>query len=133
MQLLYYLNPKFQAFGHLLWLYKTQISFAVTTKLNSAFVFATWIVHFLYYLNPKFQAFSHLLWLYSPVCAGPGRKSRRPVFSQRGSYMSSVSRKPAFCIYENKVFLHWVRILYYMCRKTLAKTKAQITAFVFST
>ena len=28
---------------------------------------------------------SHLLWLYSPVCVGPGRKSRRPVFSQRGS------------------------------------------------
>ena len=28
---------------------------------------------------------SHLLWLYSPVCVGPGRKPRRPVFSQRGS------------------------------------------------
>ena len=35
--------------------------------------------------NPKFQAYSHLLWLYSPVCVGPGRKPRRPVFSQRGS------------------------------------------------
>ena len=32
--------------------------------------------------------YSHLLWLYSLVCAGPGRKSRRPVFSLRGSYMS---------------------------------------------
>ena len=40
----------------------------------------------LYYLNPKFQASSHLLWLYSPVCVRPGRKPRRPVFSQRGSY-----------------------------------------------
>ena len=30
---------------------------------------------------------SHLLWLYSPVCVGPGRKTRRPVFSQRGSYI----------------------------------------------
>ena len=30
-------------------------------------------------------ASSHLLWLYSPVCVGPGRKPRRPVFSQRGS------------------------------------------------
>ena len=66
---------------------KTQISFAVTAKLISAFVFATWIVQFLFYLNPKFQASSHLLWLYSPVCVRPGRKPRRPVFSQRGSYV----------------------------------------------
>ena len=49
---------------------KTQISFAVTAKLISAFVFATRIIQFLYYLNPKFQASSHLLWLYSPVCVG---------------------------------------------------------------
>ena len=47
---------------------------AVTAKLISAFVFATWIVQFLFYLNPKFQASSHLLWLYSPVCVRPGRK-----------------------------------------------------------
>ena len=44
------------------------------------------IVHALYYLNPKFQASSHLLWLYRPVCVGPGRKPRRPVFLQRGSF-----------------------------------------------
>ena len=54
-------------------------------KLISAFVFVTRILQSLYFLNPKFQAYSHLLWLYSPVCVGPGRKSRRPVFSQRGS------------------------------------------------
>ena len=65
---------------------KSQISFAVTAKLISVFVFATRIVQSLFYLNPKFQASSHLLWLYSPVFVGPGRKSRRPVFSQRGSY-----------------------------------------------
>ena len=53
---------------------KTQISFAVTAKLISAFVFATRIVHFLFFLNPKFQASSLLLCLYSPVCVGPGRK-----------------------------------------------------------
>ena len=52
----------------------------------SAFVFATRIVKSLYFLNPKFQAFSYLVWLYSPDCVGPGRKPRRPVFSQRGSY-----------------------------------------------
>ena len=65
---------------------KTQISFAETANLISVFVFATRIVQFLFYLNPKFQASSHLLWLYSPVCIGPGRKPRRPVFSERGSY-----------------------------------------------
>ena len=37
-------------------------------------------------LNTKFQASRHLLWLYSSVCVGPGRKPRRPVFSQRGSF-----------------------------------------------
>ena len=52
---------------------KTQISFAVTAKLISAFVFTTWIVQSLFYLSPKSQATSHLLWLYSPVCVGPGR------------------------------------------------------------
>ena len=35
---------------------KTQISFAVTTKLISSFLFATQIVHFLFFLNPKFEA-----------------------------------------------------------------------------
>ena len=68
-----------------------------TAKLISAFVFAIRIVQFLYYLNPKFQASSHILWLYSPVCVGPGRKPRRPVFSQRGSYI--VDKK-----FENIVF-----------------------------
>ena len=65
---------------------KTQISFAVTAKLISAFVFATRIVQSLFYLNTKFQASSHLLWLYSLVCVRPGQKPRRPVFSERGSF-----------------------------------------------
>ena len=64
---------------------KVQISFAVTAKLNSAFVFATRIIQSLFYLNPKFPASSHLLWLHSPVCVGPGWKPRRPVFSEQGS------------------------------------------------
>ena len=46
---------------------KTQISFAVTAKLISAFVFATRILQSLYFLNTKVQASSHLLWLYSLV------------------------------------------------------------------
>ena len=43
----------------------------------------------LYFLYTKFQASSHLVWLYSLVYVGPGRKPRRPVFSQRGSYVLS--------------------------------------------
>ena len=65
---------------------KTQISFALTAKLISAFVFTIRIVQSFYFLNPKFQASSQLLWLYSPVCVGTGRKPLRPVFSQRGSF-----------------------------------------------
>ena len=72
---------------------KTQISFVVTVKLISAFVFAIRIVQSLFYLNPKFQTSSHLLWLYSPVCVRPGRKPRRPVFSERGSNFTVMTLK----------------------------------------
>ena len=48
-----------------------QISFAVTAKLISAFVFTTGIVQFFYFLNPKFPASSHLLFLYSSACVRP--------------------------------------------------------------
>ena len=65
----------------------------ITAKLISAFVFATRIVQSLYFLNPKFQASSHLLWLYSLVCVRPGRKPRRPVFSERGSYILGLFQK----------------------------------------
>ena len=30
-----------------------------------------------------------LMLLHSPVCVGPGRKPRRPVFSERGSHITS--------------------------------------------
>ena len=62
-----------------------------TAKLISAFVFATRIVQPLYFINMKFLASSHLLWLYSPVCVAPGRKPRRPIFSQRGSNIAVIS------------------------------------------
>ena len=60
---------------------KAQICFAVTTKLISAFVFATQIEQCLCFLNPKFLASSHLLCLYSSVFVRPGLKPRRLVFS----------------------------------------------------
>ena len=55
-------------------------------KLISAFVFATRLVQSFCFLNPKFQASSHLLWLHGRVSVGPGRKPRRPVFSERSSF-----------------------------------------------
>ena len=69
---------------------KAQISFAVTVKLISAFVFATRLVQSLYFLNPKFQVSNHLLWLNSLVCVRPGQNPLRPVFSQRGSNVSKL-------------------------------------------
>ena len=66
---------------------KTQISFAITAKLISSFVFATWIVQSLYFVNPKFQASSHIQKLCSLVCVWPGPcwKPRRPVILHHGS------------------------------------------------
>ena len=61
---------------------KAQISFAVTAKLFSAFVFATRIIQFLYFLKPKFPASIHHLCLYILVCVGPVRETTfLPVFS----------------------------------------------------
>ena len=79
----------------------------VTARLISTFVFATRIERSLYFLNMEFQASGHLLWLYSPVCVGPGRKSRRPVFSERGSYGNSACQNfdnysPIMC-YQNTI------------------------------
>ena len=54
--------------------------------------FATQIVQFLYFLNTKFHTSSHLMRLYSSVSVGPGRKPRRPVFSQRGSNRNAYRR-----------------------------------------
>ena len=47
---------------------KVQISFAVTAKLISAFVFAIRIVQSLF--NPNFQASRFFLWLYRPELVG---------------------------------------------------------------
>ena len=89
---------------------KVQISFAVTVKLISAFVFTTRIVQFLYFVNPEFPASSHLLFLYSSVCVRPVRKPRRLAFSHPGSYHSkectyTFERQNALrmiqCIYSN--------------------------------
>ena len=61
---------------------KAQISFAVTPKVISAFVFATRIVQSHYFLNTK----SHLLSQLSAVCDGPGGKPKLLVLSRKGSY-----------------------------------------------
>ena len=60
--------------------------------------------------NPKYQVPSDLQWLPSPVCVGPGRKPRRPVFSERDSYhrFPTVSRgiRRNFRIQFFSIFLH---------------------------
>ena len=104
---------------------KTQISFAETAKLISAFVFALYIVQSLYFLNPKFQASSHLLSLYSLVCVGPGRKPRRPVFSQRGSYVifEPLHDKTNNVLHTNP---HWVQMPHYWLYILSKKSSAQM-------
>ena len=68
------------------------ISFAVTAKLISAFVFATRIVQFLFYLNLKFQASSSFLCLCSSVCVGPVQKPHC-WFSNEAAHLSVASLK----------------------------------------
>ena len=53
---------------------KMQISFTVTVKLISAFVFTTQIVQCLLDLYLKFQVSSLLLRMYRPVCVRQGQK-----------------------------------------------------------
>ena len=69
---------------------KAQISFAVTAKMISAFVFATRIVQFLYFLNPKVPFSSHLLCLYSPVSVGPVRKPQCWFSHEAAQYYSEL-------------------------------------------
>ena len=101
---------------------KAQIRFAVTAKLISAFVFATFIVQFLFFLNWKFQASSHLLCLYSSVCVRPGRKPQRPVFSHHGSYKSETesyqTKSPTKIIKLTVTYKSWFKdiILVPICR-----------------
>ena len=64
------------------------MSFAVTAKLISAFVFAIMIVQFLFYLNPKFQDSTSFLCLYRSVCVGPVRKPHS-WFSEEAAQMIS--------------------------------------------
>ena len=40
------------------------------------------------------KADQRLCFRYSPLCVGPGRKPRKPVFSQRGSYSADPGKIP---------------------------------------
>ena len=68
------------------------ISFAVTAKLISAFVFVKQIIQFLYmyFQNPNFSAPIYLLCLYSSVCVRPVRKPDC-WFASDGAHLSSLS------------------------------------------
>ena len=73
---------------------KVQISFAVTAKLISTFVFTTRLAQF-FFLNLKFQASVHLLQLHKPVYVRLGQKTLRPFFSCRSSFVSTSCTKMA--------------------------------------
>ena len=92
-------------------------------KLISAFVFATRKVQSLYFINPKFQASSHLLWLYSPVRVRSGRKSRRPVFSHRGSNLGIQTTKAKYGFILNE--LHHEKTWFLHMRKQIHRSAAQ--------
>ena len=67
---------------------KTQISFAVTAKLISGFVFVTWIIHFLYFLNPKFPVSMAIIYVCTArFMSDLFRKTTLLVFSLGGSFI----------------------------------------------
>ena len=82
---------------------KTQISFAVTAKLISAFVCALWIVQLLYFLNPKFQASSQLLCLYSSVCVEPVWKPHCWFSHEAAHFLSRDRTKMIFFLISESV------------------------------
>ena len=106
---------------------KAQISFAVTAKLISAFVFATRKLQSLFFLNPKFQA-TRLLCLHSPLGVRPGRKPRRPVFSQRGSIMSDTHAVSGISlIFQKKRFPGDFSGKHRLCIASTSCTRSNIT------
>ena len=74
-----------------------QISFAVTAKLISAFVFATQIVQFLYFLNPKFTASNSVL-VQLGLCQTWSETQKTGFLVSR---LKSDSWKMAFLLYES--------------------------------
>ena len=97
---------------------KTQISFAVTAKLISAFVFATRIVQSLFYLCRKFQASSHLLWLLRLVCVKPGLKPRRQVFLCHGSYVRAM-HTPVLLYSKIGMYMKGCTLFYFVLKHRL--------------
>ena len=90
-----------------------------TAQLISAFVFDIRIVQSLFFSKPKFQASNCLQWLHSPVCIGPGRKLRRPVLSQRGSfYFQGISKcrwiRLPLIVYSTHVMTTVIAILHHI-------------------
>ena len=84
---------------------QTQISFAVTAKVISAFVFATRIVQSIYFLNPKIQASIHLLGLYSPVFVGPGPEDRFSHNEAQFQLFLSLPRIDSQCNYKTSYII----------------------------
>ena len=73
----------------------------------------------LFYLNPNFQAASFLLRQYRPVCVGPGRKPRRPVFSHHGSYVRGKAAMSKKSHYIMLAFWHFQDALLFCLTKSI--------------
>ena len=69
---------------------KTQISFAVSAKLISVFVFAIRIVQSLYYLNPKLHASSHFEAVQPGLCGTRSKNPKTGFRTTRFIYAASV-------------------------------------------
>ena len=111
---------------------KTQISFAETLKLISAFVFATRIVQFLIFLKPKFQA-SSLLRMYSLLCVRPGRKPKLVVVSYIGSSgvyplpyhkVSAVVTNRLLPLFSSGLFCFWMLVRFHILNNFIHCTRA---------
>ena len=101
---------------------KPQISFAVTLKLISVFVFAPGIVQSLSFLNTKLQASSHFLRLRSLICVGPGRKPRRPVAP---SMLHSKNKRQTLKIQMRRLVMSNLNWIYTVCKYDTGKYNVQ--------
>ena len=88
--LLQVFEPRYEKTGFCILENKDADQLRGNSEADQRICFATRIVQSLCFLNP-IQVSIRLLWLYSPVCIGPCRKPRRPVFSQRGSFYTNTT------------------------------------------
>ena len=93
--------------------------FAVTAKLISAFVFATWIVQFLFFLNPNFKLLTIFCSCTDQFVSHLFGNPRRPVFLRRCSNSSLHSGSESgfnlvICLIPCSMYKHIYQSQYYL-------------------